>query len=175
VTGILRLIGLLNAAVWFGAAFFFLFGASPAANSRDMQQLLGARNFPFYSVAIDQLLAVHYYHLFLACSLVAILHLAAEWLYLGRRPTRMTLGLLTALLLMGTVELSVVQPRLRAAHRLQYTRADLRQAAGRDFRIWHGVSQTIQVCLVGGLAVYLWRVGTPDNSARFVNAGKFHS
>jgi hypothetical protein len=169
----LRLVGLLNAAVWFGAAIFFVIGAEPAAHSRDMQALLGARNYPYYSVAIGQLLATSYFHLFLACSLVALLHLAAEWLYFGKQPQRIWLGLVLGLCLAGVAQLGVIQPRLRAAHRLQYTRPDLREAAGRSFRVWHEVSQTVHVLLIGGLAVYLWRVGNPSDPTRFVSATKF--
>jgi hypothetical protein len=175
VIGLLRFIGLLNAAVWFGAAVFFLIVTDPAASSGEMQDLLGAPNYPFYSVAIGQLLAARYFHLFLACSVVALLHLVAEWLYFGRHPQRIWLGLVLGLCLVGVAQVAVIQPRLKGLHRLQYTRPDLREAAVQSFRFWHGVSETVQVLLLGGLAVYLWRVGNPSNPTRFLNAAKFHS
>jgi hypothetical protein len=35
------------------------------------------------------------------------------------------------------------------------------------------VSTTLEVVLVGGLLVYLWRVANPPDPTRFVSASKF--
>ncbi len=173
----LRFVSLMNAALWFGAAVFFTFGAGPAAVSPEMQRLLGQNNYPFFSVAIGQLLATRYFHWHLVCSLVALLHLVAEWLYFGKYPRRLWLGLLLALCLIGVVQAYGLQPRLQALHRLEHARVEpeLQQAAARSFRLWHGAALVLDVLMVAGLAVYVWRVANPTDPMRFVSASKFRS
>ena len=173
--GLLRFVGLLNAAMWLGAAIFLTLVAVPAATSPEMQQLLSARNFPYFSVAIAQLLATRFFRWYLVCSFVAVLHLVAEWLYLGRYPQRLWLALVVALCLGGLVHVYGVQPQLQKMHQLQFTRPDLRDAALRSFQAWHKVSTTLDVFLVCGLLAYLWRVANPPDSMRVLNAGKFRS
>lgn len=173
--GLLRFVGLINAAVWFGSAVFFSFDASPAAASSDMQELLSWKNYPYFSVAIEQLLAARFFHLYVACSIVALLHLLAEWLYLGKYPQRLWLGLLLGLCLGGLVQVYAIQPRLSASHQLQFTRPDLRETAARVYRAWHAVSTGLDVVLIAGLVVYVWRVAYPPDPTRFVNAAKFRS
>jgi hypothetical protein len=178
VIGLLRFVGLLNAAVWLGAAlffFFFAFGPFPALDSMETQELLSARNFPYFSVAIEQLLASRFLHWYLTCSIIALFHLVGEWLYLGRYPQRMWLVLVLALLLGGLVQAFVLQPQLKQFHRLRFTRPDLHEAADRSFRAWHRAAAALELVLVGGLLVYLWRVANPPDSTRVLNAGKFRS
>lgn len=167
----------MNAALWFGAAVFFTFGASPAAVSPQVQSLLGQNNYPFFSVAIGQVMAMRYFHWHLVCSLVALLHLMAEWLYFGKYPRRIWLGLVLGLCLIGVIQAYGLQPRLQQLHRLQFSRArpELRHAAGRSFRAWHTVSTVLDLLMVAGLAVYVWRVANPSNPMRFVSASKFRS
>src|SRR6266496_2641930 len=54
VIGFLRFLGILNAGVWLGAAIFFTFGAGPALFSQETQNLLGPKNYPYFSGAIAQ-------------------------------------------------------------------------------------------------------------------------
>lgn len=173
--GLLRFVGLLNAAVWFGATVFFTFGAAPALGSPEMQHLLSARNFPYFSVAIDHLLATRFFRWYLACSLVALLHMVAEWLYLGKYPKRLWLGLVLGLCLGGVVQVYGVQSQLKQLHQLRFTRPDLREAADRSFRAWHTAGTTLEVVLMGGLLVYLWRVANPPDQTRFLDAAKIRS
>ena len=168
--------GILNAAVWFGAAIFFTFGAGLAPFSQEMKTLLGPNNYPYFSGAIAQILIARYFHLQLACSIVAVLHLMAEWLYLGKFPPKVQLGLLVGLCSAALLGGYGLQPRLHALHATKYgvnTRPEIREAATRSFRAWHGMSQVVNFLAVGGLAVYLWRAANPSDSTRFVSAVKF--
>ena len=178
VIGFLRFVGILNAAVWFGTSFFFTFGAGFAPFSPEMKSLLGEHNFPYYSGAIAQILIARYFQFQVACSLVAVMHLLAEWLYLGKAPQRAHLGLLAGLCAVALLGGYWLQPHLKALHTVKYgvtTRPEMRQSADRAFRAWHGVSQVINLLAVGGLAVYLWRAANPPDQARFVSAMKFTS
>lgn len=178
VIGFLRFVGILNAAVWFGAAVFFTLGAGPATLSEQMKDLLGPKNYPYYSVAVGQIIAARYFHLELACSVVAVLHVTAEWLYLGKVPQKVWRGLLVGLVAANLVGGVWLQPRLKALHHIRYSMAaqpERRQAANSSFRTWQSVNDVFNVALVGGLALYLWRVANPSDPARFVSAVKFRS
>jgi len=175
VIGLLRFVGLFNAAVWFGATIFFMVGVEPASTSQEMKELLGPKNSPYFTVAIAQLLQASYLHLFVACSIVSLLHLAAEWLYLGKYPQKIWLTLLTLLWLGGAVQGYAIQPKLKEMHRLQFTRPQQQQAAARAYSAWHIISQSINFLLLCGLGLYLWRIGNPADPPRFLSANKFHS
>ncbi len=174
--GLLRFVGLMNAAIWFGATVFFALNAHPAlVSSAEVKDLLGPKNFPYFSVVLGQILAVHYFHLFLACSLVAILHLVAEWLYLGKYPARLWLGLVIGLWVGGLLQSYWIQPRLKEWHRAQFTQSQQGAAAARAFQIWSRFSTALNAVMLVGLGVYLWRVANPSNPTRFVSATKFRS
>jgi hypothetical protein len=175
VIGWLRFVGLTNAAVWFGAAVFCLLGALPAASSREMEQLLGSNNFPFFSVAIGQVIEARYFHWHLLCSAVALLHLVAEWLYFGKYPQKVALGLLAGLCLIGFVQAYWLQPRLKDLHEAQRSRAQQREPAARAYQFSHGSAQVLNVLMLGGLALYLWRLANPPDVTRFVTPAKFRS
>ena len=171
--------GILNAAVWLGAAVFFTFGTGPAPFSPEMKTLLGPNNYPYFSGAIAQILIARYFHFQLVCAIVAALHLAAEWLYLGKYPPKLQVGLLIGLCAAALAGGYWLQPKLKALHATMYgtsTRPEMSEAAkaaNRSFRAWHGVSQVVNLLLVGGLAAYLWRAANPSDPTRFVSALKF--
>jgi hypothetical protein len=176
VIGFLRFVGILNAAVWFGAAVFFTFGTGLAPFSQEMKTLLGPNNYPYFSGAIAQILIARYFHFQLVCGVIAVLHLLAEWLYLGKFPRKLQAGLLIGLCVATLFGGYTLQPRLKALHTTKYgvnTRPEIREAANRSFRAWHGVSQVVNLLVVTGLAVYLWRAANPSDPTRFVSAFKF--
>ena len=176
--GFLRLAGILNAAVWFGAAVFFTFWSGRAPFSREMQALLGSNNYPYFSGAIAQILIARYFDLQFCCAIIAVGHLLAEWLYQGRFPERLRLGLLLGLCAAVLVGGCWLQPKLKTLHTVKYAanqRLEVRTAAGRSFRAWHGVSAGLNLLVLAGLAVYLWRVANPSDETRFVSAVKFRS
>ena len=176
--GFLRFFGLLNAAVWFGAALFYTLIASPAFASREMRDLLTARNFPFYSVAIAQIVAGRYFQLQLVCGFLALFHVLAEWLYLGKIPRRFWRGLLLSLVVVTLAGGFLLQPRLESWHHLAFglnTPAETRKSASRTFRAWHIAADVVNCLVAGGLGVYFWRMANPPDPTRFVSASKFRT
>ena len=179
--GFLRFVGLMNAAVWFGAAIFFTFGVGAAPFSPEMKELLrplGPLNSPYFPGAIAQILVKRYFHLQLACGVVALLHVLAEWIYFGRTPPKRWLGLLIALIMAGLVGGYWMQPKMKELHKIKYgvgvksSQAE-RDAADHSFRAWHGAAQGMNLLMLAGLGLYLWRVANPDDPARFVSTTKF--
>ena len=174
--GLLRFVGILNAAVWFGSAIFFTFGAGFVPFSQSMKDLLGPSNYPFFSGAIAQLFVASYFRFQLGCAVVAALHLIAEWVYLGKYPQKFQVGLLIGLASVTLMGGFLLQPRLKTLHATKYgvnTRPNVREAASKSFKAWHGVAQVVNLLVVGGLGVYLWRAANPSDQARFVSAVKF--
>ena len=178
VIAFLRCVGLFNAAVWFGAAMFFTFGVQPAAFSQEMKGLLEAKNYPYFSGAIAQLLTARYFHLQIVCGVVALLHLLVEWVYLGKSGQKLWLGLLIALFAAALLGGGWLQPKLERLHTTIYavnTPPRNRIAASQSFGVWHRVFTAVNLAMLAGLAVYLWRVAHPSDPTRFVSTAKFRT
>jgi len=178
VIACLRFIGLINAAIWLGAVVFFTLGASPACVSPEMETLLGAKNFPFFSGAVAQLVAVRYFSVVSVTAVIALLHLVAEWLYMGRPTRKFSLALLAGLLALVLFGGFWVEPRLEKLHATRYaanTQSDQREAAAKSFRLWHAGSRVINLIMLAGLVVYVWRVANPSDAPRFISSVKFRS
>ncbi len=175
MAGLLRCIGLLNAAIWLGGVVFFVWFAEPATASHEMLTLIGAKNHPYFSVAIGQLLATRMIWLYFICGLVALLHLGAEWLYLGRYPRRFWLGLLAGLLLIGALQGAWWQPRMRELHRLQATRPEVREKARQSLVYWRRFVFAARLVSIVGLCGYCWRMANPPPAPFFLSTSKFRS
>lgn len=176
--GFLRFVGLLNAAVWLGATVFSTSGAWPAVYSVEMKELLGAKNYPYFSEAVGQIIFSRYFQLQMVCGVVALLHVLAEWLYLGRSARRFWLGLLIGLCALSLIGGYWVQPRMKALHAVNCgmnTRPEIRKAASNSFRAWRHVSHAMNVLMIGGLVLYLWRVANPADQTCFLDASKVRS
>jgi hypothetical protein len=98
-----------------------------------------------------------------------------QWLYLGRSPRKLWLGLLIGILSLSLIGGSWLQPKLRALHTTQYTdpKPERRTAARASFRVWHGAAQGVNLLMLCGLALYLWRVANPPDPTRFVSTANF--
>ena len=173
---ILRFIGVMNAAVWFGGALFFTIAIAPAFLAPEVKSILGE----VYSGVIAQMVLERYFHLFYCAGGVALLHLAGEWLYLGRPIHRFTMGLLLTTLSLGLLGGFWFQPKLRHLHQVNYGRDELytseqKDRAGRSLSLWYGAAQAVNILSLAGLALYFWRVVNAPDAARFVPANKFRS
>ena len=174
--GILRFVGILNAAVWLGGAVFFTFAVGKVPFSEPMRELLSESHFPYFSGAIAQLLVSRYFTLHIVCGMIALAHASVEWLYLGRPARRSTLILLTALFCFGLIGQMWLQPKMKRLHQIKYAvnrTSEDQQRAARSFRIWHASSQVLNFFVLGGLCVYVWRANNPPDPTRFVTAMQF--
>jgi len=177
VIGFLRFAGILNAAVWLGAAVFFAAAARPAASSAKMKTLLGPVNFPYFSEAIARMLAARLCYVELTCGIAALGLVACEWLYFGKTIPRLWRGLLIVLLGMVLAGWGL-QPKLEQWQQVLYgpnTRLPQRQEASHLFNAWQRAFEWANLLMVAGVAAYLWRVANPPDPTRFVSRTKFRS
>jgi hypothetical protein len=175
---LLRLIGIINAAVWFGAAVFFMLVAAPALFSPEMKTLLGRP----HAGAAAQIVVDRYFILNQVCGVIALLHLVTDWLYTGKPLQRYLLGLVGGLLALGLLGGQWLEPKLKGLHREMFvagnsfTREPVtprQKEAEKSFKLWHGVAQGLNLIAMGGLLVYLWRATDPTHAPRFFSANKF--
>ena len=175
---LLRFVGILNASVWLGAAIFFTFGVAPGIFSPELKKLFG----PAYTGLFGQSVVARFFLLQYCCGGIALLHQLAEWVYLGRAFHKITLGVLMGLCAISLVGGLVLQPKMKKWHQIKYSTELYRRElflpeekahAAKLFGAWHGVSATLNLLALGGLAFYLWRMANPGDGTRFVPAGKF--
>jgi hypothetical protein len=188
----IRFIGVLNAAIWLGSAVFFTCAAAPAFFSTDAKAL-GISTF--YTGSMAQLVLARYFYVQHICGLIAVAHLLAEWVYLGRALQRFTFSLLVVLLCLGFAGGLWLQPKLKRLNLVRYSMSETlnardgsrqaqpvtipveeRAAAEKAFRSWHPVSIFFNVVVLAGLVFYFWRVTHPPDDLRFVSTStKFRS
>ena len=176
--GLLRLVGVLNAAVWFGAAIFLTFFVAPTIFSPDLKRHIGE----VWQGFIATRLLERYFVVQYVCSIIALVHAFAEWIYVGKplhRPTMIVLATITIFVFAGGLWL---QPKMKMLHEVKYgygrgvnTPVEQREQAAKSFGALHGLSSTINLIAVCGLVFYVWRLTAVPNGPRFVPTSKFRS
>lgn len=167
---------MLNAAVWLGAAVFCSTTLLVAMNSRAVVGLIGSQYFAQVSGALTQIIFTRLFYLQILCAVLAWLHLVAEWMYLGRIPRRLWVGLLTILFSLSLIGSLWLCPKLMRLHRAQYAPnlSPVQSAAAQhSYKLWDGVFQAVNVFMIGGIVGYFWRVTHVQDEPRFVSPSKF--
>ena len=169
MTGFLRFVGLLNAAVWCGSAIFLVVGL-PAVFSPELKRLLTPVGVGFAAETI----VARFFVLQYWCGGIALAHLLAEWLYCGRPLWRLNLGLLVVLLSLSLAGGLCAQPRMRALHLTRYygRTSEQQLRAAKAFAAWHTASEAANLLVIGGLVWYLWQVSREQEAPRLLNFSK---
>jgi len=181
MTGILRFIGIMNAAIWLGGSVFFTLVAGQVPFAPETKALLvrlGPEPGAYLGGMIAQIGIAHFFTFQLICAIVALLHLAAEWLYQERRGRKFLLGLLGAMLLLTLTGDYWLRPKMQQLFKVKYATnypPDQRTAAARSFGRWHGASMTVNLFMLGGLVVYMWQMSRPPDPPRFVRPQQIRS
>jgi hypothetical protein len=176
VIGFLRLIGVLNAAIWLGGAVFFTVIASPAIHSPEMVTVLQVKAFPYFAPAINQVVLGKFFKFCIVCALVALIQLFIEWLYQGRPARRFGFSILAGLLLLSLIGSNWLQPRLNKLHNNSYAAtlpAAERGIAAKSFRTWRVVTISVEILIISGALAHFWRIAFPADTPRFVSSVKF--
>jgi hypothetical protein len=166
----LRIVGIVNAAIWFGAGTFFAAGVIPGVFSQDLRHIFGDTAYPYYSGAVAMALFKRFFVLQYICGTVALLHLLAEKLYLGRPYSRLGTTLVVVIFSLGLFGGFWLQPKMERLRSDMYSTtaaADTKERARHSFGVWHGVSQIANVLIIGGLLVHLLRVTRPPDSRSY--------
>jgi hypothetical protein len=175
--GLLRLIGLLNAAIWLGGVIFFSLVGSPSVNSASMLNLLQPKNFAYFAPAIQHIALGAYFQFFIVCALIALLHLIVEWIYLGRPISRkVLLALVGGLLIYGMAGSNLLQPHLKKLHTTRYSVSAQpieREAAARSYGRWRTTIVVLNLFSASALLFHFWRITRPSDTPRFVSSVKF--
>lgn len=174
----LRFIGVLNAAVWLGAAIFFTFVAGPAFFTPEIKALFRGS---FWPGVMAQQVIERFFYLQQICGVIAVVHLVAEWFYLGRPLQRLNVALLSGLLVVGFAGGLWLHPKMHRLHLTAYGKnaqyqeaprpeAD-RAAAWESWKAWHRAARVIDLLAMAALLTYFWRVTHPSDDLRVLNAG----
>lgn len=169
MTGLLRFVGILNAAVWCGSAVFLVV-ALPGIFSAELKTLLTPERVGFAAEAV----VARFFFLQYWCGGIALAHLLGEWLYAGRRVRRLNLALVLAMLALALAGGLWAQPKMDKLHLVKYfgTVPEQRAQAGKSFALWHAATESANVLVIAGLVLYLWSVSAPPESPRFVGFNK---
>ncbi len=177
VLSFIKFSGVIVAAIWFGGTVFFTFFAAPAFFTPEMKQLLP----PPYNGEVAQMLLQRYYLLHYIVGVVALVHLGFEWIYTGRTVQRLTLGLVSGTLLLALFGGLWMHPKLEKLHQIKYSEQyrisvtpEARKIAIEGFKIWHGISQLMNLMLLGALGGYLWQMMNPKEGPKYLGGGKFN-
>jgi Domain of unknown function (DUF4149) len=171
VSFFLRLIGILNAAVWFGTAVFFAVAVWPGFFSAEMLRILPRS----HSGAAAQVILERYFLLQYWCGGIALGHFVFEWLYAGKPLQRWIVYWVAGLLALELFGGLIVQPSLARLHLEFYgvrSTPRQREQAGKSFPFWQEILQVSNAVVVLGLGVYLWESTNATTGARFVGAAK---
>ena len=175
VSGFLRFVGVVNAAIWLGAGIFMVF-VLPAVFSPEMHQLFGEeKTFKYYSGAVAMILFRRFFALQYFCGTIALLHLIAEKLYLGRAFPRLGTTVILAVFGLGLAGGVWFRPRMEGLRGTMYSSTASqaqKDAAEQSFKRWHVVSNLAVVVMIGGLFVHLVRVTRQEDTSRYVNFSK---
>ena len=181
--GFLRFLGLFNAAVWVGGSVFFSFLAGPVFFSPEVKSITP----PPYNGIVAQAMLGRYFTLHLLCGMVAIVHLLLERLYSGGGFPGRAIALVGVLLGLALIGGKFIGPKLTVWHQQEYQfklksegeppmiepaeyEPNVIQNAKWKFDVWHGVSQLINLVMLGLLTWRFWhltRFDGHDNSSTF--------
>jgi hypothetical protein len=164
----IRFIGVLNAAVWLGAAVFFALAARPAFLSAEMLSFLPRPHASRAAVVmLDRYFVVQQW-----CAGAALAHLLLEYVQSGRSMGGWILGMLAGLLGVGVAGGHWLAPALHELQRVSFSTlaaaAQKAEAAGRLTAL-NITFEVVNGLVILALLYYLWCLSRPLNAARFAS------
>jgi hypothetical protein len=167
----LRVIGITNAALWFGSALALLLIVNPGFSSPAMAEILPVS----HSGAAAQILLKRFYEVQYCCGAVAFGHLLLESLYTGKPWGRWVVFLVVGVISLNLFSGNVTQPKLERLHLESYGQRSTpqqRKEANQSFRSWGNLLNFSNFILTLGLWLHLLEVHSPGILTRFTGAGK---
>ena len=162
----IRFLGVLNAAVWFGAVVFFTVVAGPAFFSGEMAGFLPRPHAARAAeIVVARLVSLQEW-----CAVIALLHLLVEHLYFGRRSGRLVLGILIGMLAVNVIAGWWLLPKMNGLQRIRYSpqASEVQRAGAKSaFDLWHGLSQLGNLLVMSGVGFHLWNLTRPPAQLRY--------
>lgn len=169
---VLRIIGISNAALWFGSSLLFLISIRTGFQSVAMTELLPG---PFAEAAMHLIMA-KYLNVVVACSLIAVIQLWAEQWYRGRPIFRLRLSILLSLIGLSLILKWAVFPAMKKqhlrAHKPSATAED-QQTGARAYRTWKTGFYFIHLIVLGGAFSHLMYISQGQSDYRVVGVQQF--
>lgn len=187
VIAFLRFIGLMNAAVWFGAVVVYAALISPAMLSPEMLDIFGgARNpmAPAYRGLAMEIVASKFYWIHFICAGVMAFHLLMDWLFTGKAARTLMLYLAGTMIVLGLANGVLLFQKMKELHRIHYKytpppvtkeQVEIKAKAATMHDALQTATEVIHWIMVAGLLVYTWKTATPGEQPRFSSARKFKS
>jgi len=102
---------------------------------------------------------------------VALLHLLGEWIYLGRTPRGSGAWITDCIGSGWPARRLLAATKMKELHTTKYlsVSAVTRETADRSLSRLAWLSQGMNLVMLAGLAIYLWRIANPADPARFVS------
>jgi hypothetical protein len=171
VLGLLRFIGLVNAAVWLGAGVFFTLGVGQAVFSDELKRIFDK----YYVGIIAQHLIGTYFTFHIICGCIALAHYLGETFLTRRAFRKWTLAVILVPLLLGVLGAFVFQPKMRQLYQVMYRApaVEQRAPAEKQFKVMHGISQVLNLISIVCVGTAFWRLVNPPETPRFVSTQKF--
>lgn len=172
----MRFVGVVNAAIWLGAGIFFAAFVLPGVFSSGTRQLFpDETTFKYYAGAVAMILFKRFFVLQYLCGVIALLHLFAEKLYLGRAFPRLGTSVVVGVFCLGLLGGIWLQPKMDGLRKVKYsatTTQPQKDAATQSFNRLHVVSDLAVVIMIAGLLVHIVRVTRQEDTSRYVNFSK---
>lgn len=137
----------------------------------------GSEFYLYYPGRVALVLFKRFFVLQYICGIIALLHLFAEKLYLGRALPRLGMALVIGIFSLALIGGVWLQPRMENFNQTRYAgvNPEERERARHSFGLWHGVSQFANLVIIGGLLFHLIRVTRPGESDRYTTFTIFRS
>ncbi len=169
---VLRILGIANAALWFGATLLFLVCIRSGFQSAEMIKLLPG---PFSEAAMHVLLSPYLNVVFL-CSLVAVFQMWAIQWYQGRPIFHLRLSVLVSLILLSSFLKWGVFPAMQKqhirAHQTSASNEDQRKGA-KAYRSWKTGFYFIHLMILGGSLSHLLYISQGESRYRELGVQQF--
>ncbi|MBT5925787.1 MAG: hypothetical protein HOH33_04120 [Verrucomicrobia bacterium] len=169
---VLRILGIANAALWFGATMLFLICFRTGFQSPDMIQLLPG---PFAEAALHVIMK-SYLSVLLFCSVVSVIQLWAEQWYTGRPIFRLRLSILLSLVVFSCLLKWGIFPVMQKQHvRAHQPNANTenQRNGGKAYRSWKTGFHFVHLIIVGGSLSHLLYISQGERGYRVLGVQQF--
>lgn len=161
---LIRIIGLINIAIWLGGAIFFTCVVAPAFFSTKMLALFGGEGAPFaraYAGAANIIVLERYYYFNLVCGFIAFIHIFLEWLYSGQFVSRLKPAILIVVCAINLFFGVMMMPKMKSYFAQKYDQripAVQREAAERNFKLYHIIFWGANLVVIAGVGGYFYNL-----------------